>query len=145
MDDRLVLTASFAAYLAAGGLYVAGYVASEAAFTGSEYLFLLGIGYGAPLVALLLVWARSYALGAGVYAVSAASTCWYLANYLVFGDGTAAVFSVGGDASRAYTVGVAVLSFATVATTLVACWLWYRHSPGVRTVVDSVLRRSSSG
>lgn len=145
MDERLVLTSSFAAHLAGGGIYLASYVTSEASFAGSEHLFLLGVGYGVPLVALLLVWIRSYALGAGAYAVSTASASWYVGYYLVAGDGPAAVFNVGGDASRAYTAGVAVLLIGMLATTLVACWVWYRHSPGMRTIVDAALGRSSSG
>ncbi|WP_254862919.1 hypothetical protein [Halovivax gelatinilyticus] len=144
MDERLIVTVSFAAYLFGGLIFTIAYTATDATFAGNQHQFLVGVGFICPLVGLALIWLRSYDLGAALYVLSTAATSWYVLYHFVLGDSPAAVFHVGGEASEAYTVGVVVLFLVSIAATLVGFWLWYRSSQGLRTVVEALLGRSGS-
>lgn len=139
MDQRLIVTASFVAHLVAGAVFAGGYLAADVAFTEGQGAFIAGVGYGGPLLALVLIWFRNYVFGAALFVVSLLATVWFVSYFFFLHDNQATVFAVTGDASSAYTMGVVGLVVVSLVAALVGSWLWYHESPGFRTVLHGFL------
>ncbi|AGB15986.1 hypothetical protein Halru_1373 [Halovivax ruber XH-70] len=144
MDNRLVVTASFVAYLVAGSLVAIGAYAGGVSVSTDQTAFLAGVGVGGPLLGLVLLWVRNDGFGAALYVVSVIATLWYAGAVFVLGDDPASIAAASGDGATAYTIGLVVFLGIGLVSVLVGSWRWYRTSPGFRTVVDAVAGRRSS-
>ncbi|MFC3959902.1 hypothetical protein [Halovivax cerinus] len=139
MDTRLVVTASFVAALVAGAIFAGGAVASDVTFTSGQDAFVAGVGFGGSFVGLVLLWFRNYVYGSALYTLSMVSTSWFVAYFFVVHDNPASVFAVTGSGRPAYAMGVAGLFVVTLIGSLVGGWVWYRSSPGFRTVLHGLV------
>lgn len=136
MDQRIIVTTPVLLSLAFFGLFGVAQSMVDAPLTQGQPAFLAIVGVFGPLAAIGLIWARNYAYGAPALVASTVATAWFVTYFFFIHDNPANVFAVTGDATTAYLASTAGLVVALLFTAVGGCWLWYRESPGFRSMVD---------
>ncbi len=86
------------AHVVAGAIVAIAYAATDAAFVDGQGTFPFAVGYVGPTIALVLIWARNYVLGAPLYVAATVSTGRFALYFLFVHADPANPFAVGGSA-----------------------------------------------
>lgn len=144
MDNRLVVTVAYILHLAVGALFLLAVVVVDARFTEGQDHFIVVIGYMVPTIAIGLIWARNYAIGAPLLALAGGSTCWFSAYFFIVHDNESTILAISGDGATSYISATIALLISSFVITASGLWLWYNESDSFKSLVDGVIRPGES-
>jgi len=144
VDRRLIVTVAFVGYALGLAALAVATVAAAVEFTEAQPTFLSLVGVATPLAGLSLIWVGNYVYGAPLFAVSTAATAWFVGYFFLVHDNPASVGAVPGDLAAAYRYAAVMAVLGATVAALVGTWLWYRESPGFRSLVDGVIEPPSA-
>lgn len=127
---------AFATHLLGGAMLVVARTVAPVEFGAGQLEFLVLVGYVAPVIAMVLVWAKNYVYGAPLLVGATAANAWFVIYFTVVHDNPANIWQV---ADSAYTNAITVVVIGSLVVAGVGTWLWYAESEGFRSTVDRIV------